>query len=102
MFTKLARFRLFGGGGAQQAQPTIGHRSDDGGNRLVRTPRPARRPTLVCRWRNAPSTGALECVWQSVQMPIAGRPRPMRLIAGTASPVETLAAGEPPLLRPAA
>jgi hypothetical protein len=103
MFTNLAQFRLFGIGRAQHTRSTIEHRIDgDSNDHFVATPHRARRPTLACRWRQAPSIGALECVWQSVEMPTATKPRPMRLITRTGPPEDALAAGERPSLRPAA
>jgi hypothetical protein len=103
MFTKLAQFRLFGGGRAQPARPMTGHSTNGRpSDHFVGTAHRPRRPSLVCRWRQVPSTGALECVWRSVAVPMAGKPRPMRLIVSTASPANAVTAGEPPLLRPAA
>jgi hypothetical protein len=103
MFTKLGQFFLFGVGRAQPARPTTGHPIDGRPNdHFVATAHRPRRPTLVCRWRQVPSTGVLECNWRSVEVPMAGKPRPMRLIVSTASPADAVAASEPPLLRPAA
>jgi hypothetical protein len=103
MFTNLAQFRLFGIGRAQQPRPTIGHRIDGHSNdHFVVNAHRSRRPTLVCRWLKVPSTGALECVWRGVLTPTANKPRTTRLITRAESPAEAQAAGEPPLLRPAA
>jgi hypothetical protein len=67
MITNLAQFRLFGIGRAQSGQPTIrSHIGDRSNDRIVAASHRDHRPTLVCRWQQVPSTGVLECVWQSV------------------------------------
>jgi len=98
MFTTLAQFRLFGR--VLRTRPSDGRRSNEHpDDHFAATARRARRPTLVCRWQLAPSTAALECVWQSVEVPPAGRPRPDgRIVRLT----EARAAARRPFIRSAA
>lgn len=64
MVTKLARFHIFGRGPEQRAGTVAEYCND---NRSVRRPvtnsQPMPRRILVCHWREAPLTGALECSW---------------------------------------
>jgi hypothetical protein len=101
MFTKLAQFRLFGRGRALPALPTIGHHSDDRDNLLVGNLRRARRPTLVCRWRNAPS-GGLECVWHTVGAGCADKHEPVLLDQRILRLTDVRAAARRPFIRTAA
>jgi hypothetical protein len=66
MFAKVAEFRLLGGHVQRlrtAAKYDPARRTDC---RPMAGARRARRPILMCRWHVVPSTGKLECRWQSV------------------------------------
>jgi len=72
MFTNLTQFRLFG----KQARPTVRHSIDRHlDDHVVATAHRTRRRMLFCRWQKVPSTGALECAWQAVDLRIVNQPR---------------------------
>jgi hypothetical protein len=103
MITNLAQFRLFGIVRAQQARSTVRHRIDRHRNdHFVATAHRSRRPVLVCHWQKVPSTGALECAWQAVDLPIVNQPRRRRLIERSRSPANASDAEEAASLRAAA
>jgi hypothetical protein len=62
----------------------------------------ARRPMLVCRWRHAPATGALECMWESVDAPAASQPRSQRSPGEVHRLTDARAAARRPFRRSAA
>jgi len=104
MFTKLAQSRLFGFGLALQTRPTVSYGADGHPQRrFIANSHRARRPALVCRWRKAPSTGALECVWQTVEQPTADEAGPKRLtpLMQRQRQADACASQKPPLLRAA-
>lgn len=81
MFATRAQFRLFGVRPEKQSQANPEFRSDGGIDRCrPGYARRAHRPILACRWRQVPSTGALECVWQSIDATADTEPEPKRLL----------------------
>jgi hypothetical protein len=80
MFATLAQFRLFGVRPEKQSQGNPGFRSDGGIDRYrAKYSHRTHRPILACRWRQVPSTGALECAWRSIDAMADAEPEPRRL-----------------------
>jgi hypothetical protein len=75
MFAKLAQIRLRAVGSVQRALVTKDSRA---AFRPTVHPYRAPRPILVCRWHQAPASGALECIWEAVGAPPTRELRPER------------------------
>jgi hypothetical protein len=102
MFIKLAQFLLAGVGCARQTRATPGYRAGSQADcHLAANSRRARRPTLICGWRKAPSSGALECHWQAIDLPEADELAQWRHGRTTRSPTGACA-GKRPFTRAAA
>jgi hypothetical protein len=104
MFAKLAQIRLRSVGSADQAWATDELRN---GNRAacsspIANSHHAGRPILVCHWREAAATGALECVWQSVPTPATDEPRQARVLGEVHQLTDARTAARRPLRRAAA
>ena len=66
MFAKITEFRVLGGR-VRRPRAVATHDADRRADcRLIASARRTRRPILTCRWHVVPSTGKLECGWQSV------------------------------------
>jgi hypothetical protein len=103
MFARLAQIRLRRVGSAQRAcATTIGYRADNAAVCRPASPHRVQRPLLVCHWRQAPATGALECVWERVSAPASGPVRPGRLFGEVRCLPDARAATKHPLPRAAA
>ena len=65
MFAKLAQFNRFGRRHALLSAAKTAYANDNHPARRVAAASPrARRPVLVCGWRQVLATGRLECFWQ--------------------------------------
>lgn len=102
MFAKLAQFALHGVGSVQRTWPTGGDRTRHHADCRPLDSRRTPRPILVCRWRKAPTTGALECVWRSVAAPAIDEPRPARSPGEVRRLTDARAAARRPFRRAAA
>jgi hypothetical protein len=103
MFTKLAQISVRGVGSTQRASATTdGYRASNAAVSRPANPHRVRRPMLICHWRHAPVTGALECVWESVTAPATGQPRPQRSLGEVRRLPDARAATKSPFRRAAA
>jgi hypothetical protein len=81
MFAKISESRPLGGR-VQQLRTVAKHDADRRADcRLIASARRSRRPTLTCRWHVVPSTGKLECSWQSVGASAIDEPGQKRAVA---------------------
>jgi hypothetical protein len=87
MFTKLAQFLLLGLGRPRRPLAIVARNSDIRPEfRNLANSHQARRPTLICGWRKVPSSGALECRWQAIDVPEADELAQRRHGKATPSP----------------
>jgi hypothetical protein len=104
MFAKLAQIHVRHVGDVQHAGTANTNRAGNGlgGCLAMAATRRARRPILICHWRHAPGTGALECVWEAASAPATGEPRRQRLLGETRRLNDARAAARRPIRRAAA
>jgi hypothetical protein len=66
MFTKITEFRPLGNRAQRVRTASQRDAASHADRRLIAGARRIRRSILTCRWHVVPSTGKLECGWQSV------------------------------------